>query len=230
MKMSKRFIALIGVMVIAAGVLIWQGVDGGSTAPNQSSASEAPEQQAGISEQVARRTADDPLALGDPDAPVVLVEFADFRCPFCGVFARETKPELMSLVEDGTLRIEFRDLPIFGEQSTEAAHAARAAAAQGRFWEFYDAVFADAPERGHADLDRETLLAHARTAGVPDMARFETDMSSPEVAQAVEADLQEAYALGANSTPAFIVGDTPVLGAQPTEVFVNLIKQEAERG
>src|SRR5699024_10549139 len=68
---------------------------------------------------MSRRDEADPLAMGAVDAPVVMVEYADFRCPFCGVFARDVQPELISrYVDEGILRIEWRDLPIFGDQST----------------------------------------------------------------------------------------------------------------
>ncbi len=229
MMMSKRYLALVAALVVVAAVLIWRGV--ATDSEEESPAAEVSNVQAsGIGEEIARRSLDDPLALGDVDAPVVMVEYADFRCPFCGVFARDTKPELMDLVEDGTLRIEFRDLPIFGAQSERAARAGRAAAEQGRFWEFYDLVFADAPERGHADLDDQALRRFAQEAGVSDMDQFDRDMDSEHVAAAVQADQDEAYALGASSTPLFIVGDTPVLGAQPTDAFLDLIAQEEARG
>ncbi len=182
----------------------------------------------GIGVDLARRQENDPMALGSAEAPVVLIEYADFRCPFCGVFARDTKPALMRYVEDGTLRIEFRDLPIFGDQSVDAAVAGRAAAAQGRFWQFYDAVYADAPERGHADLTRSALIGYADQAGVADLARFRTDMSSKELLSAVQADLTEAQQLGASSTPVFLVGDEPILGAQPTPEFVEKIERLAK--
>lgn len=227
-SLSARWVVLAVAMVAAAGLLMWRGLSGNEdTSP---AAEVTNEQTSGIGQDLARREADDPLAMGDVDAPVVLVEYADFRCPFCGVFARDTKPALMKYIDDGTLRVEFRDLPIFGEQSTAAAHAARAAGEQDRFWEFYESVYADAPARGHADLDRAALLDHARDAGVPDMDRFEKDMDSDEVAAAVQKDADEAYSLGASSTPTFVVGDTPVLGAQPTDVFVQLVEEAAARG
>ena len=74
---------------------------------------------------LARRDFDDPMAVGRVDAPVVMVEYSDFQCPYCGRFARETKPELLrQYVERGVLRIEWRNFPIFGEESERAARAA----------------------------------------------------------------------------------------------------------
>jgi hypothetical protein len=109
--------------------------------------------------QVIRRDAGDPLALGDVDAPVVMVNYSEFQCPFCGKFARDTEPELIEqYVEDGTLRIEWRDFPYLGPESTRAAPAGRAAAAQGRFWDFHDALFADQPPPNSGKLTEDHLV------------------------------------------------------------------------
>lgn len=176
---------------------------------------------------MARRTPDDPLALGSVDAPVVLVEYADFRCPFCAVYAKEIQPVLIEeYVDKGLLRIEWRDLPIFGQQSLEAAVAGRAAARQGRFWEFNRAAFAGAGERGHQELPRDRLIEIAKEAGVPDIDAFAEDLDDPELVGEVSADVREAKSLGAQSTPTFLVGDTPILGAQPVDVFRQTIEQE----
>ena len=72
------------------------------------------------------------MALGKPDAPVVMINYAELRCPFCAKFSRDIEPELIKrYVDAGVLRLEWRDFPIFGEESLEAAKAGRAAAAQG---------------------------------------------------------------------------------------------------
>lgn len=183
----------------------------------------------GIGVELARRDQGDPLAIGRVDAPVVLVEWADFRCPFCGEFARDTKPKLMPYVENGTLRIEFRNYPIFGEQSIVAAHAAYAAGLQGRFWQFYDAVYADAPPRGHADLPTKKLIAYAKAAGVPDLAKFQADLTNREITAKVSDDMNEALAIGISSTPTFVVNQIPIVGAQPSTVFVQEIERQAQQ-
>ncbi|BBX19917.1 disulfide bond formation protein [Mycolicibacterium duvalii] len=177
---------------------------------------------------VERRVADDPLALGDPAAPVVMVMFADYRCPFCAKFSRDTEPVLVDrFVDAGILRIEWRDLPIFGDQSMQAARAGRAAAAQGKFWEFNRAVFAAAPDRGHGDLTDDALLGFAREAGVADLERFAAQMRSSEFDAAIDADLAQGTGIGVPSTPAFVLNGVPMLGAQPTEVFVAAVNEAA---
>lgn len=173
-----------------------------------------------------RRRDGDALAIGRKDAPVVMVEYSDYRCPFCGRFARETHPELVRrYVDSGVLRIEWRDFPIFGAQSERAAQAARAAARQGRFWEFQERLFADAPSKGHAKYPKAKLVAAAKAVGVPDLARFQREMQADDIRREVEADRDEGLRIGVNSTPAFVINGTPVLGAQPLEAFVAAIEQ-----
>lgn len=175
-----------------------------------------------------RRDADDPLAVGDVDAPVVIIEYADYRCPYCARFTLETRPGLQGLVDDGTLRIEFRDFVIFDEQSHAAAVAARAAAEQGVFEDYASAVFARSTQ-GHAELARQDLLDIAEEVGVPDLEAFEGRLDAPELASAVDADTAEARALGLSSTPTFLVNTTLVRGAQPLDYFEQVIAQEKER-
>lgn len=173
---------------------------------------------------LARRQANDPMARGDVDAPVVMVMFSDYRCPFCAQFSRTTEPQLVDkYVTSGVLRIEWRDMPIFGEQSTAAAIAGRAAAAQGKFFEFTQAVYADAPQKGHADLTSQALIDFAKKAGVPDLDAFTAAMDDSAAAKAVAADLDESSSIGVPSTPAFIINGYPLLGAQPLTEFTTLI-------
>ena len=190
----------------------------------EANAAEAPKVQAS---DFHRRDANDPTALGDVDAPVVVVIYSDYRCPFCGLFANETQPALVEeYVNTGKVRLEWRDTPIFGDESINAAIAARAAGEQGLFWEYNAAVFARAESGQHTPLPRETLLAIAEEIGVPNLAAFETALDDPALRGAVQNDKAEATSIGANSTPSFIVGNQGFAGAQPLEVFTQVIDQE----
>lgn len=181
---------------------------------------------------LSRRIDDDPTALGETDAPVVLIEFADYRCPFCAKFHRDTLGDLVSdYVDDGRMRVEWRDAPVFGEESALAAVAARAAGEQGMFWDFQHAVFGDAPDSGHPDLPREVLIEHAKAAGVEDLERFEADLDNEALHDAVQSDFEEAQRLGVTSVPTFAINDSVISGAQPAEVFRETIEKElAEAG
>lgn len=194
----------------------------GSPSAGGSAGNQAPES----GPQLERRTPSDPLALGAVDAPVVMIEYSDYRCPFCGVYARKTQPEIVKkYVETGQLRIEWRDLPVFGDSSVNAAVAARAAAAQGLFWEFNEAVYAAAPEKGKAELTEPVLVKFAEQVGMPDLAKFTADLKSAELQALVKADLAEGTALGLNSTPTFVINNQAIPGAQPLEVFIQVIDE-----
>lgn len=176
-----------------------------------------------------RRIDGDPTAIGDVDAPVVLIEYADYRCPYCGVYARDTLPTIIQdYVDAGQVRVEWRDVPIFGDESFDTAVAARAAGEQGLFWEYSNAVFAY-DGSGRQDLPRERLVEIATEIGVPDITAFTAALDSPALIDLVTADLQEAQSIGVQSTPTFIVGQTPIMGAQPLEAFRQVIEAELER-
>lgn len=235
-SVNKDFVLIGGLVVIAAALIAYllmrPGGDGASAAPaaGPSVATLATDAEAGDGgaegrrPPVERRQAGDPLALGAPDAPVAMVVFSDYRCPFCAKFSRDIEPELVKrYVDAGRLRIEWRDFPIFGPQSMSAARAGRAAAEQGKFWEFNRAVYGAAPERSKADLTDAALIEFARQAGVSDIARFTASMRGNTFDAAINADLARGTGIGVPSTPAFLINDVPMLGAQPTEDFVRAI-------
>ena len=190
-----------------------------SSSPS-SSATPAEPTQAPAEFPFVKRQEGDPMAIGDVDAPVVLVQWTDMRCPFCAAFSTETLPQIVDeYVESGDVRLEVHDVSFFGEQSTEAAAAARAAAEQGRYFEYLHAVYDSAPAKGHPDLPREKLMAYAETAGVPDLDRFAVDLDAGKLQDAVAQSTQDAQQLGVSSVPFFVAGDTALAGAQPIEVF-----------
>ncbi|MEV6165518.1 thioredoxin domain-containing protein [Streptomyces sp. NPDC052052] len=176
---------------------------------------------------LARRDAGDGLAQGRVDAPVVLIEYADFLCGYCGKFARDTEPALVEkYVDHGTLRIEWRNFPIFGAQSQAAARAAWAAGQQGRFWQFHRAAYAEgAKEKGFGE---DRLKALARQAGVADLDRFVRDADSSAASDAVSKDQEQGYGIGATSTPSFLINGRPLAGAQPLAAFAEAIEAAAE--
>ena len=177
---------------------------------------------------VARRDPADPLAAGPVDAPVVMVVYSDYQCPFCAVWAAQTQPTMLEYVAAGDLRIEWRDITVFGPDSERAARAAYAAGLQGAFWEFHGALFAGGEKRAAADLTEQALVDLAGSLSL-DTDRFTADLASPEVAAAVQANADEAASIGAFSTPSFLIGEQAVVGAQPTEVFVAAVEDALAR-
>ncbi|WP_207346143.1 thioredoxin domain-containing protein [Arthrobacter sp. E3] len=224
-KSRNILLALVlGVVVVLTVVFV-----GAAAQKTRLDEADAPAASAASAESAAalnleHRTANDPVAMGAGDAQVVMIEYSDYRCPFCGVYARKTQPEIIKkYVDTGRLRIEWRDLPVLGGTSMSAAVAARAAGEQGLFWQFNEAVYAAAPEKGKADLSEQALLGFAQQIGIPDLAKFTVDMKSPELTAKVQADLSEGTQLGLNSTPTFVINNEAIPGAQPMEIFSQVI-------
>lgn len=199
-----------------------------ATAADKPEAAAAQDQMIEQLSQLARRLPDDATAMGEVDAPVVLVAYSEFQCPFCGKFARDTAPVLQEkFVDDGTLRIEWRDFPYLGPESGTAAQAGRAAALQGTFWEFHDAMFADQQPPNSGALDEDFLVGIAEEIGL-DVKQFRADLTSEATRQLVGVDFSEGQSIGVSGTPTFLVNGRPIVGAQPTEVFVQAISEAAE--
>ncbi len=168
---------------------------------------------------VPRRVADDPLALGRVDAPVVLAEWGDFQCPFCRLYSTRTEPALLrQYVDSGQVRVEWHDFAYLGPESVLAARAARAAGEQGRFWDFHTALYADQPAENRGLVTDASLAATATRLGL-DVDRFRRDYADPAIAAAVAADQDEGARLGVGGVPSFVVGDRLIFGAQPLSTF-----------
>lgn len=171
-----------------------------------------------------RRDPHDPMAVGMVDAPVVMSEWLDLKCPYCARFSNETLPQLIDLyVDPGLVRIEFHDVSFFGDQSTAGAVAARAAGEQGLYVEYLEAVYALSANGTAVDLTRDVLIEVAQTVGVADMGKFEADLDSEELEQAVLASTAQAQAIGVDAVPFFVIGTTSMSGAQPLENFEQFI-------
>lgn len=191
-------------------------------------AAEVVEPEAPRTLETARRDPDDPLADGPVDAPVTLVVYSDYQCPFCALWSQQTLPVMREYAAAGQLRIEWRDVNVFGVDSARAARAAYAAGLQGAFWEYKEALFADGDRPPPELLTDEGLAALAADLGL-DTQRYAADVASGEVGAAVQANADEGAAIGAYSTPSFLVGGVPVVGAQPTEVFVAAVEDALAR-
>jgi protein-disulfide isomerase len=122
-------------------------------------------------------------------------------------------------VRDGTLRIEWRDFPYRGQESVNAAVAARAAQAQGKFWEYHDLLY----EEQSSGFSDENLTALARKAGL-DTKRFERDYEDASYKGVVTSDFQRGLDLGVNGTPTFLINGKILVGLQPIRVFRDAIE------
>lgn len=177
---------------------------------------------------VHRKKDNDPFAVGAVDAPVVISEFSDFECPFCSRHANVTEPNILKkYVEKGLVRIEWNDFPVNGPAAIEAAKAGRAAAAQGKFQEFKHELYTASKDiSGHPEFGIEDFMKFAEKAGVADLDKFRQQATDDTYTEVVETATSYASQIGITGTPAFVVGDQFVGGAQPPEVFEQIIQEQ----
>ena len=155
---------------------------------------------------------------GDAKAPVTIVIFSDYECPFCK--RAEVTVDEVRKTYGNKVRVAHRDFPLsFHQHAQPAAEAARCANAQGKFWEYHDKVFPS------TDLSDEKLKALATEVGL-DRAKFDACVKNREFKQAVDKDTAEGSGVGITGTPAFFVNGRMLTGAQPLEKFKELIDQE----
>jgi len=157
---------------------------------------------------------------GPADAPITIVEWSDFQCPFC-VRVEETLTQLRQEYPD-TIRFVWRDMPLpFHDQAQPAAIAARAAGAQGKFWAMHDRLYADQL----APLGRARFEKDAAELGL-DGKRFRAALDGEEGKSAIDADILAGTKAGANGTPTFFINGKVLSGAQPYETFKARIDDE----
>ncbi|MDD5057529.1 MAG: thioredoxin domain-containing protein [Sideroxydans sp.] len=176
--------------------------------------------------------ADAKYALGSSDAPLTLVAYTDYQCPFCGRFEAETFPEIKKYIASGKLRFILRDLPMSSHLlARKAAQAVRCAGEQGKYWEMSETVF-----KNQKMLDVGSLAGYARQLSL-DGATFERCMADDKHLKAIADEVAEAHALGIHKTPTFVlgkvVGDSVqgklIVGAQPLAAFEASIKEMLEK-
>jgi len=151
---------------------------------------------------------------GNPRGDVTIVEFFDYRCPYC----KQVLPSLQTLLkEDQKLRFVYKEMPVLGPQSVTAAHAALAAQQQGKYEAFHNAMMAT-----KGQITDDTVYKVAGSVGL-DVGRLKQDMSTPEVEKSLRANLALADALNIRGTPGFIVGKHIVPGAVDLDSLRNMV-------
>ena len=163
--------------------------------------------------------------LGREQAPVTVVEFADFACSACAQFAIETWPQLKARYVD-TGRVRWRTIPfeIGFRNSEEGARAARCAAEQGAFWRIHDVLFRRRDAWVAERNPEEALRGLVASAGV-DVARFDTCYDSGAMDEVMDDANDAAEERGVRGTPTFFVEDVPLQGALPLEAFVQILER-----
>ena len=172
--------------------------------------------------------------LGNPNAPVTLVEFGDYQCYFCNQFFHTTEDNIFkNYVETGKVKVIFKDYTIIGPDSVSAAHAAHCADEQAMFWEYHDMLYNNWNGENNGWASSENLLGFAEDIGL-DIDEFSKCMIDSKHTEIITNSNQDAKDLGLTGTPAFfIIGPdnkvTKIGGAQPYDVFERIFNSELEK-
>ncbi len=229
-KKSHLLLALLPVAFLA-GLLAGYAAWGRAAASPQSAAAPAAQSAAPAGGQAITPPEeapryDIPIGANDPtygpaDAPVTIIEFSDFECPYCRRHNLEVRTLLLAAYGDN-IRYVFKDFPLSSihPNAIPAAEAALCANEQGMFWEYHERLFSM-----ELALSPQSYLQYAEALGL-DMTNFSQCVEEGRYASAVQEDYSFAANLGVRSTPTFFINGLAVVGAQPYEVFAQIIDEE----
>lgn len=220
------------ILGIGLGYLLWGRAPTGTAAQPSGTSAPAAAAGAAVQEESSVTTAvpqvtryavpvDDDPALGPADAPITIVEFSDFECPFCQKWNSEVYGKLKEQYPD-QVRLVYRDFPLesIHANAFPAAEAANCANEQGQFWPFHDKLFS--MEQG---LSTQAYTQYASDLGL-NLDDFKACLESGKYKPEVQADFDFAANLGVRSTPTFFINGIALVGAQPFEVFQEVIEKE----
>src|SRR3989338_9036920 len=166
-----------------------------------------------------KKLVDDDAVLGDEDAPITIVEFSDYECPFCARFHTQTFGELKSkYIDTGKVKFVYRDFPLsFHQQAQKAAEAAECAGEQDKYFEMHEKLFTDGVAGGVAGFKQ-----YASQIGL-NTGKFNDCLDSGKMVAEIRKDTADGAAIGVQGTPAFYINGVEVSGAQPFSVFQQII-------
>jgi protein-disulfide isomerase len=194
--------------------------NGGAAAPSAAQAPTAPQPAAGVTAEQMAALLEDANVKGDPDAPVTIVEYSDFECPFCARFYSDTLSQIEAqYIDTGVVKLAYKHFPLsFHPNAQKAGEAFECAADQDAAWEMHDTLF----EKGMGS-GVPTFKQYAADLGL-DQAEFDDCLDSGKYATKVSSQAQEAQSVGVRGTPGFLINGQLVSGAQPFAVFQQAIE------
>ena len=208
------------VSAVAVIIIVTLGFNSSGSDTTGNTVDEVVKQQA--APKVIEVSADNDAVLGDPNAPVTIIEFSDYECPFCGRFYQNTMPQLISeYIDTGKAKLIFRDFPLsFHKSAQKASEAAECAGDQGKYYEMHDKIF-----ENQQSITVSDLKVYAEQIGLK-VDEFnvclDTDKHKDEVLQ----DFRDGQKAGVSGTPSFFINGKMLVGAQPFEAFKKIIDDE----
>lgn len=164
-------------------------------------------------------SADDDPVKGNANAPVTIIEFSEFQCPFCGRFARDTLPEIQkNYIDTGKVKFVYRDFVVHST-SQKAQEATECAEEQGKYWEMHDLLY-----NNQGSLDVESLRGYASELGL-NTVNFNSCLDSGKYTSEVQKDTSDGRSYGVRGTPSFFINGKKLVGAQPYSAFQQAIEE-----
>lgn len=211
-------IVFAGIIIALAVIYSIGGFGGGNTAP---SGVVAPGKLAEVN------SAD--FALGDASAPVTIIEYADFQCPYCGKFFKEVEPSVREkYVKTGKVKFVYRDFAFLGQESLWSANAARCAGEQGKFWEMHDYIYSNQKGENQGAFSKENLKKFASVLGL-NRSAFDGCLDSDKYLNTIQKQTKDGGSAGVQGTPANFVNGTLYAGALPAATFIQIIESELNK-
>lgn len=165
-------------------------------------------------------------SLGNEQAKITIVEFADFQCPFCERLFKDAITNIKKdYIDKGKAKLYFRHYAFLGQESVFAAQASECANEQGKFWEFHDYLFNHQQGENQGAFSKENLKTFAADLDL-NAQKFENCLDSDKYKESVEKDLSDGQQAGVSGTPATFINGIMVSGAQPYSNFKTVIDQE----
>lgn len=248
MKEKRKTLLIVTIIfatVVIAGSLVFLGLQ---IAKDNSGSVSASDIEKGIEDYVAKQQdeankpqvvdgdySDDDAFLGDSDAPVTIVEFSDFQCPYCRSFYNETYKQIKEkYVDTGKVKFVYRDYPLsFHKGAFPAALAAECVREQGgddMFFAMHDKIYdgQNLLGSGTVEISNENLRGYVSELGM-DMGSFDECFENEKYKDEIFADLEDGQRAGISGTPGFIINGQVVTGAQPFSVFESVIEGELSK-
>ncbi len=161
---------------------------------------------------------------GNPDAPVTILEFSDFQCPYCGRFYQDVEPQINEqYIAEGKVRMGYIHFAFLGQESFWAAEASECAADQNAFWEYHDKLFTSQNGENRGAFNKDNLKQFAADLGL-DTAIFNQCLDGGKYTEYVKSQVDMGRQIGVQSTPTFLVNGQAVVGAQPFDAFQQVIE------
>lgn len=169
------------------------------------------------------------FVLGEKNAPVTIIEYGDFQCPFCGKFFKDTESILReNYIKTGKVKFIYRDFAFLGQESFWAANAARCAGEQDKFWQYHDYLFNNQHGENQGAFSKSNLKSFASALNL-DKEKFNACLDGDKYISKIQKQTKSGGEAGVQGTPAVFINGKIYVGALPTATFIQLIDSELKK-